>query len=78
MDCAANPQDYPMFNHERYARQCFSVDVYEDKKNPGLGIAALCSKARDFLAGIGKGDPHDATGRDFDYDPAREPPSSPV
>jgi hypothetical protein len=77
-DCAQNPSNYPMFNHERYTRPCISIGAFEDKKNPGLVVADLCTKAKDFLLSIGKGDPRQESGRDFDYDPGANPPSSPI
>ena len=67
--CSERPQKYPMFAHERYSRPCISIGTFEPKKNPGLVNADVCRKAQEFLIGIGKGDPAEATGRDFCYDP---------
>ncbi len=68
-DYTRNPQKYPMFDHERYTRPCISIGAFEDKKNPGLVVADLCTRAKDFLLSIGKGDARQETGRDFDYNP---------
>lgn len=73
-DCEKNPQKYPMFAHERYTCRCVSIGAFEDKKNPGLVVADMCNKAKDFLSSIGKGDPNEATGRDFEFEPATSSP----
>jgi hypothetical protein len=71
-DVAQYPENYPMFNHERYTRPCFGIGAFEDQKNPGLVVADICSKASRFLLSIGKGDQSEVSGRDFEYDPTRE------
>jgi hypothetical protein len=63
---------YPMFNHERYTRKCFGIGAYDESKNPGLVVAAVCTKAKEFLLGIGKGDIHGKAGRDFTYRSSQE------
>lgn len=69
------------FNHERYSRPCRSHGAFElngrhGGKNGGLVVHNLCTRAAAFLRSIGKGDPHESTGRDFDYDPGLYPASS--
>jgi len=75
---AAQPENYPMFDHERYRRPCISTGAFEDGKNPGLVVADLCEKAGQFLSRIGKGDPEGYKGRDFDFEPSSSAPPSSV
>lgn len=70
------PDEYPMFAHERYSRPCISTGAFEEKKNPGLVVTDLCNKAARFLLSIGKGDAGGTAGRDFDFEPAAV--SSPI
>lgn len=66
---ALNPEEYPMFAHERYSRPCITLGAWEKGKNPGLVVDDLCIKAAEFLRNIGKGDSLEKTGRDFEYEP---------
>ncbi|KAK1749312.1 hypothetical protein QBC47DRAFT_153372 [Echria macrotheca] len=75
-DCVRDPARYPMFPDERYGRQCVSIGTWEGGKNPGLVVADICSKAKAYLLCIGKGDPDEATGRDFEFNPLRSSPTS--
>lgn len=75
---AAQPESYPMFDHERYRRPCISTGAFEDGKNPGLVVADLCEKAGQFLSYIGKGDPEGHKGRDFNFEPSSSAPTSSV
>jgi len=68
--------DPPVFDHERYSRACVAVGTFDPDKNSGIVVADLCVQAARFLTSIGKGDPEDATGRDRDYNPPPDPPSS--
>jgi len=60
-----------MFQNERYTRPCLGIGTWESGKNPGLVVDDLCSKARNFLQCIGRGDPDEPTGRDFEYNPSQ-------
>jgi hypothetical protein len=68
--------DASLFALDQYRRPCFSIGSYDERKNPGLIVADLCKKAKEFLLSIGKGDPKDATGRDFEFEPTLD--SDPV
>ena len=57
------------FNHVRYQRPCVTMGTYDEKKNPGLVVHDLCTRAVRFLARIGLGDPDEETKRDFKFDP---------
>lgn len=75
LQVAQAPSSYPMFDHERYTRPCFGIGSFEQGKNPGLVMDDVCSKAAFFLRSIGKGDPDETSGRDFEYvPPSGSPP----
>jgi hypothetical protein len=42
---------------------------FDEGKNPGLIVHDVCKKAVQFLKSIGKGDPDEPSGRDFEYEP---------
>jgi len=67
--CTQDPQAFPMFNKERYRRQCLGIGAWERDKNPGLVVEDLCHKAKEFLLCIDRGDCRDQLGRDYDYNP---------
>lgn len=64
---AQSPDQYPMFNHYRYAQPCLSFGKGDKNKNPGFVVSDTCQKARMFLASIGKGVKLRGTGEDSDY-----------
>jgi hypothetical protein len=69
-----SPVHYPMFDPEIHYQPCVTLGSFDEGKNPGLVVSDLCSKAKDYLASIGKGNgPDDRRGRDYEY----VPPSGP-
>lgn len=63
------PDQYPMFNHERYSRPCLSFGKGEEGKNTGFVVSDVCTRARKFLESIGKGEIKRSSVYDEDYDP---------
>lgn len=64
---ALDQDQYPMFNHYRYSQYCLSFGKGDKNKNPGFVVSDTCQKARDYLAGIGKGVKIRGLGDDGDY-----------
>lgn len=62
------PDQYPMFNHERYTRPCLSFGKGEEGKNMGFVVSDVCTRARKFLESIGKGVMMCDLVHDEDYD----------
>lgn len=52
---ALDPQNYPTMAHERYTRPCFGLGSWDKGKNPGLVADDYCTRARNYLSSIGKG-----------------------
>lgn len=46
--------DIAVFNHTRYSRPCITTGAQEEKKNPGIVVADLCTKARNYLLLTGR------------------------
>lgn len=65
---AANRVDEATF--PQFTRPCLSYGTGEKNKNGGLIVHSLCTSAAAYLKSIGRGDPSELTGRDYDYDEA--------
>jgi hypothetical protein len=69
---AQAPDQYPMFNHDRYSHPCLSFGKGERGKATGMIVSDICTRARVFLESIGKGVIKRHSGTDEDNDPDTE------